>query len=69
MAVMEAVLEECKPLALRRFRPIINAGENTWHGFYQIRDSNKAAGATGKGFDTDKTAMAAGRKKARELKA
>jgi len=39
----------------------------TW--FYEIRDSNHVVSATGKGFDTDKAAMAAGRKKARELKA
>ena len=37
--------------------------------FYEIRDSNKAVTETGKGFDTHKAAMAAGRKKARELKA
>ena len=39
----------------------------TW--FYEIRDSNRVVASTGKGFDTDKAAMAAGRKKARELKA
>ena len=39
----------------------------TWS--YEIRDSNHVVAATGKGFDTDKVAMAAGRKKARELKA
>jgi hypothetical protein len=37
--------------------------------FYEIRDSNHVVVSTGKGFDTDKAAMAAGRKKARELKA
>ena len=37
--------------------------------FYEIRDSNHAVASTGKGFETDKAAMAAGRKKARELKA
>jgi hypothetical protein len=37
--------------------------------FYQIRDSNNVVAASGKGFDTYKAAMAAGRKKARELKA
>ena len=37
--------------------------------FYEIRDSNKAVAETGKGFDTQQAAMAAGRKKARELKA
>ena len=36
--------------------------------FYEIRDSNNVVAATEKGFDTDKAAMAAGRKKARELK-
>ena len=39
----------------------------TW--FYEIRDSNHIVAATGKGFETDKAAMAAGRKKARELRA
>jgi hypothetical protein len=39
----------------------------TW--FYEIRDSNQVVASTEKGFDTDKAAMAAGRKKARELKA
>jgi hypothetical protein len=37
--------------------------------FYEIRDSNKTVAATGKGFATHSAAMAAGRKKARELKA
>jgi hypothetical protein len=37
--------------------------------FYEIRDSNKFVAETGKGFATRKAAMAAGRKKARELKA
>jgi hypothetical protein len=37
--------------------------------FYEIRDSNKAVAATGEGYATQKAAMAAGRKKARELKA
>ena len=36
---------------------------------YEIRDSNHVVASTRKGFDTDKAAMAAGRKKARELKA
>jgi hypothetical protein len=39
----------------------------TW--FYEIRDSNHVVASTGKGFETNKAAMAAGRKKARELKA
>lgn len=37
--------------------------------FYEICDSNKALAETAKGFATQKEAMAAGRKKARELKA
>jgi hypothetical protein len=37
--------------------------------FYQIRNSNNVVAASGQGFDTHKSAMAAGRKKARELKA
>ena len=36
--------------------------------FYEIRDSNKALAETEKGFATQKAALAAGRKKARELK-
>jgi hypothetical protein len=39
----------------------------TW--FYEIRDSNHVVASMGKGLETDKAAMAAGRKKARELKA
>jgi hypothetical protein len=39
----------------------------TW--FYEIRDSNNVVASTGKCFDPDKTAMTAGRKKARESKA
>ena len=39
----------------------------TWS--YEIRDSNHVVASTGKGFETDKAAMAAGRKKARELRA
>ena len=37
--------------------------------FYEIRDSNTAVLATGKDFATHNAAMAAGRKKARQLKA
>ncbi len=37
--------------------------------FYEIRDSNKAVAETGRGFATHQAAMAAGRKRARELKA
>jgi hypothetical protein len=47
----------------------MNAGENPMAWFYEIRDSNNVVAATAKGFDTEKAAMAAGRKKARELKA
>jgi hypothetical protein len=38
----------------------------TWS--YEIRDSNQGVASTGNGFDSNKAAMAAGRKKARELK-
>jgi hypothetical protein len=69
MAVTEAALQECKRLAVPRFGRIMNAGENPMAWFYEIRDSNKAVAETGKGFDTQQAAMAAGRKKARELKA
>jgi hypothetical protein len=37
--------------------------------FYEIRDSNNIVTETGKGFATDRAAMTAGRKRARELKA
>jgi hypothetical protein len=37
--------------------------------FYEIRDSNNALLETGEGFGTEQAAMAAGRKRARELKA
>ena len=37
--------------------------------FYEIRDSINAVMETGKGFATHEAAMAAGRKRARELKA
>ena len=50
-------------------RPENDAGENSMAWFYEIRDSNNVVAATAKGFDTEKAAMAAGRKKARELKA
>lgn len=39
----------------------------TWS--YEICDSNHVVASSEKGFDSDKAAMAAGRKKARELKA
>ena len=47
----------------------MNAGGNPVAWFYEIRDSNNAVTETGKGFATHKEAMAAGRKRARELKA
>jgi hypothetical protein len=47
----------------------MNAGENPMAWFYEIPDSNKAVAETRKSFDTQQAAMAAGRKKARELKA
>jgi hypothetical protein len=47
----------------------MKVGENPMAWFYEIRDSNKAVAETGKGFATHSAAMAAGRKKARELKA
>ena len=58
-----------KRLAVHRFNQIMNAGENRMAWFYEIRDSKKAVAETGKGFATHKAAMAAGRKRARELKA
>jgi hypothetical protein len=69
MAVTEATLQECKRLAVRCFSRIMNAGENPMAWFYEIRDSNKAVAETGKDFASHKAAMAAGKKKARELKA
>jgi len=65
---MEAALQECRRLVVRCFSRIMNAGENPMGWFYEIRDSNKAVAETGKGFATQNEAMAAGRKKARELK-
>jgi hypothetical protein len=47
----------------------MNAGENPMAWFYEIRDSNNVVAETGKDFATHKAAIAAGRKKARELKA
>jgi hypothetical protein len=66
---MEAAPQECNRLAVCRFSRIMNAGENSVAWFYEIRDSNNVVAAMEKGFDTDKAAMTAGRKKARELKA
>jgi hypothetical protein len=66
---MDAALQECKQLAVRRFSRIMNAGENLMAWFYEIRDSNKAVTETEKGFATHSAAITAGRKKARELKA
>jgi len=47
----------------------MKAGENPMAWFYEISDLNKAVLKTEKGFATQKAAMAAGRKKAREMKA
>ena len=69
IAVIEAALQECKRLIVSHFSQIMHEGENPVAWFYEIRDSNKVVAATGKGFDTNKAAMAAGRKKARDLKA
>jgi hypothetical protein len=66
---MEAALQKCKPLGLRPLSPIINAGEHYMAWLYEIRDSTKTVVTTEKGYATQKVAMAAGRKKARELKA
>jgi hypothetical protein len=66
---MEAALQECKPLNVRRFSRIMNEGETPMAWFYEIRDSNKAVAETEKGFTTHGAAMTAGRKKAREMKA
>jgi hypothetical protein len=66
---MEAALKECNRLAVRRFSRIMQAGGNPVAWSYEVRDSNNVVAALGKGFDTNKAAMAAGRKKARELKA
>jgi hypothetical protein len=52
-----------------RFSRIMNAGENPMAWFYEIRDSNNVVAETEKGFATHNAAIAAGRKKARELKA
>jgi hypothetical protein len=66
---MEAAFRKYKRLVVRRISRIMNAGENPMTWFYEIRDSNKAVAGTRKGFASHNTAMAAGRKKARELKA
>ena len=47
----------------------MNAGENLMAWFYEIRDSNNVVADTGKGFATHNAAIAAGRKKARQLRA
>ena len=47
----------------------LNAGGNPVAWIYEIRDSNNAVAETGKGFATHEAAMAAGRKRAGELKA
>ena len=51
------------------FNRKMNAGENPMAWFYEIRDSNNVVTETGKGFATHNAAIAAGRKRARELKA
>jgi len=67
--VIEAALQAHKRLVVRHLSRIMVAGENPMAWFYEIRDSNKAVAEKGRGFATQKEAMAAGRKKARELKA
>ena len=47
----------------------MNAGGNPMAWFYEIRDTNNGVAETEKGFSTHKAAIAAGRKRARELKA
>ena len=47
----------------------MNAGESHMTWIYEIRNLNKTVAERGKGFATHKAAMAAGRKKARELRA
>jgi hypothetical protein len=69
MAVTEAALQECKRRAVPCLSRIMNAGRNHMAWFYEVRDLNKAVAETGRGFATRDAAMAAGRKKARELKA
>ena len=49
--------------------PENGSGGNPVKWFYEIRDSNNAVTETGKDFATQKAAMTAGRKRARELKA
>jgi hypothetical protein len=49
--------------------PENGSGGNPVAWFYEIRDSNNAVMETGKDFATQKAAMTAGRKRARELKA
>jgi hypothetical protein len=47
----------------------MNAGENLMAWVYEIRDSNNIVADTEKGFATHNAAIAAGRKRAREMKA
>ena len=47
----------------------MNVGVNPMAWFYEIRDSNNVVAETGKGFATHNAAIAAGRKRAREMKA
>jgi hypothetical protein len=47
----------------------MDAGGNPMAWFYEIRYSKNAVAETGKGFATQEAAIAAGRKRARELNA
>jgi hypothetical protein len=47
----------------------MNSGENPMAWFFEIRDSNNVVAETGTGFATHNAAIAAGRKRARELRA
>ena len=47
----------------------MTAGENPVAWLYEIRDSNNGVADTEKGFATHFAAVAAGRKRAREMKA
>ena len=47
----------------------MNAGEHLMAWVYEIRDSNNIVADTEKGFATHNAAIAAGRKRAREMKA
>jgi hypothetical protein len=66
--VMEEALQQSKCLPVPHFGLIMNAEEKSMVWFYEIRGSNGAVIASGKGFTTKMAAMAAGRKRARVLK-